>query len=134
MLRTLIFLTFLIPAFSFAQYIHYTDNSIARNVVARNMPRRTEPVLVPVKPSSNKGPEWFTGVDCPGRSASLPVLYSYVPPELVDKLSSRYKGHLFCITAIKSTINAAAYKLKVCATGEFKDIFIDSEGEVLEER
>ena len=130
MLRTLILLVILAPASSSAQYIHYSEKVIIKNVVAGAKPKQAETPpreMEPKKSSVN-----FISVDCPGLSASLPVLYSYVPPNLVNKLRQQFSGHLYCITAQKISATTIKYKLKVCVKGEFHEEFVDEEGTLLE--
>ena len=119
------------PVFCFAQYIHYSDNSIKRSIPVPIL-RHDESWVKEVLDLSKKHPDDFTSVECPGLSASLPVLNNYVPPDLVIKLRVRFSGHLFSITSQTTPIGGKKYKLKVCVKGEFHELFVDPEGALVD--
>ena len=69
--------------------------------------------------------------ECPGMSASLPVLTNYVPPEIVKNFKIKFEDHVYSITSIKVSANQIQYKLKVCYKGEFVIRFVDTDGDIL---
>ena len=70
----------------------------------------------------------FVTIDCPGLSASLPVLTNYVSPEFVTKMKERFDNHVYSITTLRISDSRFQYKLKVCVKGQFKILMLDEEG------
>ena len=130
MLRSILLSLCISPFLCFSQYIHYTDNTVLRKAVASNDRVKSTQVgrLVPIAKATIE----IVTVDCPGQSASLPVLNNYVPGELVSKLKTRYMGHLFCMTTMKTKGLPDKYLLKLCVKGQFREAFADGEGNIIE--
>jgi len=117
----------------FAQYLHYWDDHKRFNDDNKRYDN-TRPAninTVPAKVTEQKVIYHHWPDRCPGLSSSIPVLKSYVPRELVLKLTEKYKGYLYAITSVKGAGNKREYKLKVCADGAIKYEYADETGDVI---
>lgn len=103
----------------FAQYLHYSDNSNKNKSIQPAKPVEDSVVY-------HKWPD-----RCPGMTGSIPVLTSYVPKEIVLKLTEIFKGHLYSISPEKIENNKLQYKLKVCADGEIKFEYANELGSLI---
>lgn len=120
MIKTIFGILLLITANSgFAQYLHYSDKSTKNSNISPAKPVQDSVVYH----------EWPDR--CPGQSGSIPVLTSYVPRELVLRLTEIYKGHLYSISSIRTANNKPGYKLSVCVKGEIKFEYADEAGNII---
>lgn len=101
---------------SFSQYIHYSDPGIIKKSQVSEVA---------------KDELSFATVDCPGQSASLPVLTNYVPAEIVTKFKIKFNDRVYSITTLKAAEDKSQYKLKVCIKGQFKILLIDEDGKLV---
>ena len=137
MLKASIILILLVPKFTSAQYIHYVDNSMLKSIVSTVKPGNA-PASVLESGSIKELPKekikayTFTSVECPCQLASIPVLFNYISPAIVNKLKSTFDRHLYCITAIKDVDVPIRYRLRVCVKGEFKEVFANEFGDIVE--
>ncbi len=95
----------------YGQHIHYYDPGVSKR-------------------TSTKSANIIT-IDCPGQTASLPVLTNYVLPELVTRMKERFNDHVYSITTLKSAQNKVQYRLKVCVKGQIRILLVDEEGNVV---
>lgn len=128
----------------FSQYLHYADESVKsrRNRVERSVPKaHKNPVIIKAKEapansslSNDTATIYHKWPDlCPGLPASIPVLLTYVPKEIVLKLTEFFKGHLYSIGNYKVDQNKGHYKLKVCEAGSIAYKYADERGNLITE-
>ena len=71
---------------------------------------------------------------CPAFTGALPVLNSYVPPEIALIITEKFEGHLYSISSYKGPDNQPQYKLKICSGGMIKYEYADAKGRVMNEK
>ncbi len=119
MMKIIIALSFLFAWRNAAgQYVHYSDES------KKNSPS-------PAKPANDSIVYHVWPDKCPGLTGSIPVLSSYVPHEMVLKLTEIYKGHLYSISPVKLANGKVQYKMKVCVKGEITFTYADENGHII---
>jgi hypothetical protein len=126
-----IFLTLLFTSVAnglIAQYLHYSDNS-KKYSEGRTINKEAEPG----KPGEEKVVYHEWPYCCPGIAGSIPILITYVPPELVLKLREKYQGRLYSIAGIKIDDKTHKYKLRICAGEEVEYAYADEEGNIITE-
>jgi hypothetical protein len=110
-----------------AQHIGYKDRTKPASATVVKEP----PTIVKVVAEDSVTEIITPHSECPGMSASLPVLTNYVSPDIVKTFKKKFEDHVYSITAIKVSANQFQYKLKVCYNGEFVIRFVDTDGDIL---
>jgi hypothetical protein len=60
--------------------------------------------------------------------ASLPVLETYVPQEVIDKMKSKYGNTLYDITTVVNTSNQTQYVVRSVKNGQYTTDYISEGG------
>lgn len=62
---------------------------------------------------------------------ALPVIQTYVPDEIINKVSSMYNGKVYDITALKGANNQNIYQVRTLENGEMKSQWMGDDGNAI---
>lgn len=62
-----------------------------------------------------------------GKWSALPILNTYVPQDVVDKIKTEHGDHLYDITMLKTGENQYAYSARVHDNGVYRNIIINDD-------